>query len=244
MSNIFRKTLARELIQYIRRLWPYGIALGVMSAVACIVVQTDRNPVEATGTITAIGFFVIAALAFVVRGLVHTYISFYKSLSTDKIDSSASLVSFLWVQILAYVIFILLTALFILGGVSAFAWKSVGQMFSAFATDWPYFLEFLLYLIIITATIYIIPITWFTAFRLGKQKTLSLIIGIVTLFLCFGTIVIEILLLIHSPSTDMPLAWATILTLFAVFIIVDIVMFLLTYRTLKIIFNKKQDDNN
>ena len=240
---MFGKNLMRELMQYIRRLLPYALALVIVNIFACLIILFDQNPIEATGTVTAIAFFVIAALVFVVRGLVHAYTSFHKSL-TDETDSPTSVASFLWVQILAFVIFILCATLFIFGGVSAFAWKSVGQTFSAFATEWPYFLEFLLYLLIITVTIYIIPITWCTAFRFGKHKALSLIIGIFTLFLCFGTIVIEILLLIHSPSTDMTSAWAAILTLLAIFIIADIVMFTLTYRTLKIALRKEQDENN
>lgn len=239
---MFGKNLMRELIQYFRRLWPYAIALGVMSVFACIIVLTDRNPVEATGSIIAIGCFVIAALAFAVRGLVHSYISFYKSLSADKVNGSASLVSFIWVQILAFVIFISLTALFILGGVSMFAWKSVGQMFSAFATDWPYFLEFLFFLIITACTLYIIPTTEITVFRFNNHKkwpcVFSIIVGTLMLLLNFVLIIFEVQLLIHDTSTNMQGLWATTLTILTIATVVDIGFYLWMYRTLQNTFQE------
>ena len=53
---MFGKILARELKQYIRRLWPFLLGYIVMSVLTCLVVIFDSNPIEATGTVTAIGF--------------------------------------------------------------------------------------------------------------------------------------------------------------------------------------------
>lgn len=234
---MFRKNLKRELIQYMRCLWPFAVAVVAMSAFACIIVLTDRNPVEATGTIAGIAFFVMAALAFIVRGLIHAFISFYKNISSEKEQNELSLIHILWAPILAFMIFIVFSALLLFAGVSTFAWKGVGQMFSAFGTEWPYFLEFLFYLIITALTVYIIPTTWITVSRFRKQKrwlfVLSIIVGCFTFFLCFSLIVVEILLLIHSPSTDMQSVWATTITLLSVFTLVDICMLLMTFHTLK-----------
>lgn len=234
---MLKTNLKRELIRYIRCLWPFAIAVVAMSAFACIIVLTDRNPVEATGTIAGIAFFIMAALTFIVRGLIHAFISFYKNISSEKEQNELSLIRILLAPILAFMIFIIFSALLLFAGVSTFAWKDVVQMLSAFGTEWPYFLEFLFYLIITSLTVYIIPTTWITVSRFSKQKkwfrVLSMIVGCITLSLCFPLIVVEILLLIHSPSTDMQSVWATTITLLSVFTLVDIWMLLMTCHTLK-----------
>lgn len=234
---MFRKNLKRELKQYLRRLWPYAIAVVVSSILSYILIVNDHNPYEAWGLLMGTFLFVEATLAFVVRGLIHAFITFNKSVSAEKVKSELPLTNLLLAPILAFMIFIIMAALLILAGVSIFAWEDVGQMFSAFGTEWPYFLEFLFYLIITALTVYIIPTTWITVFRFNKQKkwprALSMIIGCVTFFLCFSLIIVEILLLIHSPSTDMQSAWATTITLLSVFTLVDIGMLLLTCHTLK-----------
>lgn len=233
---MFGKIVKRELIRYVRSLWPFAIAVVATSVLACVIVLTDKNPVEATGTITGIAFFAIAALVFLMRGLVHAYTSFHKNLSTVQ-DETATPLQVFCAQIAAFMIYIVFSALFLFGGVSAFAWESVGKMFSAFDTEWIYFLEFVLYLIITTLTIYLIPTAWITVLRFSKQKNwrivLSMIVGGITLYLCVGNIIVEVLLLNHSASTDMPLVWGTTVTLLAIFVLVDVGMFLTTYRTLK-----------
>lgn len=241
---MFGKRLGRELIGYVRRLWPFAIGVVVTSVLACVIVLTDTNPVESIGLITGIAFFAIAALAFVLRGLAHAYVTFHKSLSAELDENKPSVTRLLWAQIFAFMIFVAFTALFFLAGITAFSWEAVGQMFSAFDTEWLYFVEFVLYLIITAFTVYVIPTTWIAVFRFGKQKkwrrTLSLVVGIIALCTCFGLIVMEVLLLNHAPSTDMPLLWATIVIFLAIFILVDIGMFLLTRYTLKSAFTRSK----
>ena len=239
---MFGKNLRQELKQYLRHLWPYAIAVVAMSAFACIIVLTDRNPVEATGTMAGIAFFVMAALAFVVRGLTHAFISFYKNISAETVQNESSLTHLLWVPIVAFMIFIVFSSLLLFAGISTFAWKAVGQMFSVFATDWPYFLEFLFFLMIMACTLFIIPTTCVTVFCLSKQKiwprVLSLIVGIIISQLSAGLLVFEIQFLIHDTSTDLQGLCATTITLLAIFTLVDIGMLLLTYHTLKITIQK------
>ena len=236
------KRLIRELKQYIRCLWPYMIALVVMGALACLIVLLDRNPIEATGTVTAIGLFIITGIIFAVRGIVHGYKAFCKSLASEKEESSQPINQFLWVHICAFIIFIVVTALLMLGLVSAFAWEYVGQMFLSLNTNWGYFLEFLLYAAIFTVTVYIVPIAMIVANRLGKRKSLVLSIGLFTLFCCFATIVPEVLFLIHDASTNVRSALATVIALLVIFVFVDIWLYVLTFRTLKTELNNTPQD--
>lgn len=241
---MFRKNLKRELMQYIRCLWPFTIAVVVCSILSYILIVNDHNPYEAWGVVMGGFLFGSAALTFLVRGIFHAFIAFSNHLSALKTENELSLTQLLCVQILAFAIFILFTTLLVIGGVSVFAWNSMVQMFYSFATDWPYFLEFLLYLIIAAITLFIIPAAMTTVFRQSKQKkwprVLTLIICIVFSLIHFALLVFEIQLMIHSPSTNMLGLWISILTMLLVTIIVDICMYLLMYRTLQ---NTLQDTN-
>ena len=236
------KNLMQQLKQYVRRLWPYVIALVVMSVFTCLIFLSDKNPIETNGPITAVGFFVITALTFVIRGFIHAYVSFYKSLQLTKTEQS-NFKQFLWAHILAFMFFVIFTALLMLACVSIFAWEQIGKMFLALNTDWIYFVEFCIWLIIVTITIYIIPVMWIVAFRYGKNKKFSLSVGIITLLTFILPIALEILLLIHSSSTDMPSVWATLITMLTIYILVDIIMYLLMQRTLKMAFSNIQIEN-
>ena len=245
---MFGKNLAYNLKQYVRRLWPYAIALVVTSVFACWIILLEQNAdvdptvAELNGSISAIAFFAIAALAFVIRGFIHAYVSFYKSLKSEETEQQ-DFKQFLWTHILAFLIFVIFTALLMLACVTVFAWEQVGKMFLALNTDWIYFVEFCIWLIIVTATVYFIPVAWIVAFRYRKFKKLTLSVGIITLTMFMLPIILEIMLLIHSPSTDMPSVWATLITILAIYALVDIAMYLLTRRTLKTAFNNKQTDN-
>ncbi|MDE7095438.1 MAG: hypothetical protein K2O23_03020 [Anaeroplasmataceae bacterium] len=236
------KNLLRELKQYVRRLWPYLIALVVMSVFTCLIFLLDKNPFECNASITALAFFVITALTFVVSVFIHAYVSFSKSLEPTETEQP-NFKQFLWTHILAFMLFVIFTALLMLACVSVFAWEQVGKMFLALNTDWIYFIEFCIWLIIVTVTVYVIPVMWIVAFRYGKNKKLSLSIGIITLLTFIFPIVLEILLLIHSSSTDMPSVWATLITLLTIYALVDIAMYLLMRRTLKTAFRNIQIEN-
>lgn len=239
---MFGKNLMRELKQYIRRLWTHAIVLVVISIFTCLIFLLDKNPIEINGPIAAVAFFVIAALAFVVRGFIHAYVSFSRSLETAETEQS-NLKQFLWAHILAFIFFVIFTALLMLACISVFAWKQVGKMFLSLNTDWIYFVEFCIWLIIVTITIYIIPVIWIVAFRYGKNKKLSLSVGIITLLTFILPIVLEILLLIHSSSTDIPSVWVTLITILTIYALVDIAMYLLMRRTLEKAFSNIQIGN-
>lgn len=124
-----------------------------------------------------------------------------------------------------------------------FAWEQVGKMFLALNSDWIYCVEFCIWIIIVMVTVYFILISWIVSFRYCKYKKLMLSVGIVILLTFELPIVLEILLLIHSSSTDMPSVWATLMTLLAMYVFVDIIMYLLMCRTLKTAFSNKQIEN-
>ena len=236
---MFGKILARELKQYIRRLWPFLLGYIVMSVLTCLVVIFDSNPIEATGTVTAIGFFIIAAVVFVISGLVHAYKAFYDSIKSINTEEQPPLKSFLWARIVAFYIYVVVALLLLLAGVSSFAWQYVWQMFLAIVAEWYYLPEFLLYMVIIPPTMYIIPIACIVALRNGKHKKRSLAVGIIAYMMGMFTVVLEVVLLIHSPDTDMSFVWGMLALCFALYIPVAIRMFLTTYRTLKLeVFNK------
>ena len=236
------KNLLRELKQYVRRLWPYVIVLIVMSVFTCLIFWLDKNPFEMNASITALAFFAITALTFVVCGFIHAYVSFSKGLEPTE-SEQLNFKQFLWTHILAFMLFVIFAALLMLACVSVFAWEQVGKMFLALNTDWIYFIEFCIWLIIVTITVYIIPVMWIVAFHYGKNKKLSLSIGIITFLTFIFPIVLEILLLIHSSSTDMPSVWATLITLLTIYTLVDIAMYLLILRTLKLAFRNIQIEN-
>jgi len=236
------KNLLHELKQYIRCLWPYAIALVVMGAVACLVVLLDRNSVEATGSMSAIGLFIITGILFVIRGVAHGYKAFSKSLTLEKTERTQPINQFLWTHICAFMIFIVVTALLLLALVSTFAWKFVGQIFLSLNTNWGYFLEFVLYTIIFTVTVYIVPLAMITAKHFSNRKKLVFSVGIITLIFCAVTTVPEALFLIHDTSTDVQLALATVISLLVIFIIVNIWLYLLTFRKLKTEFHNISND--
>lgn len=239
---MIRKNLVGELKQYIRRLWPYAIVLIVMSVFAYLIILWDKNPVEMNASISAIAFFSVAAFTFVVRGFIQAYVSFYNSLRPTETEQS-NYKKFIAGHILAFIIFVIFTALFILACISVFAWKQVGKMFLALNSDWIYCVEFCIWLIIVMVTVYLILISWIVSFRYSKHKMFMLSVGIVTLLTFILPIVLEILLLIHSSSTNMPSVWATLITLLAMYVLVDIIMYLFMCHTLKTAFSNKQTEN-
>lgn len=193
----------------------------------------DKNLVEATGTVTAIGFFIIAALVFVGRVFFHAYASFYKNFSLDEAENPKALHRLLWARIIAFFIIIIITGLLILGGVSCFAWEYVGRAFAAQDTDWYYFLELVLYVIIFACTAYVMPMAYFSARRFDGKRKLTAGVGSLTLMFCFGSILLEVFLLMRSPGTDMNTVWTDIVVFLVIFVAVDVWMYVLTYRTLK-----------
>lgn len=245
---MFGKNLLKQLLRYLLYLCPFLIAVVAMSALARYIVLNDTNPYEMTGTLAGIALFVMAALAFVISVLAFTYISFYKQFRSINFEDMQSFKQFYWVQLVAFVIYIAFIALIILAGVASFAWEAVGQMFSEFPTEWPYFLEFLFYFIITVFTLFLIPTTWITLFRFKRQIKLpvkrSLAAGIITLYLYFVSIILEIFLLAwhNDPLIDWPFLLGMFVTCIAVITLVDIRAYLLTCRTIKTTLHDTQID--
>lgn len=239
---MFGKKIIREFLQYLRKLWPYALALAVMGAFTRVIIMLDNNPIEATGTASAIGLFVMTALLCAIRGFAHACSSFSKNLSLEKSENVHNLKQFLWAQIIAFMIYVIFAALIFLACVSIITWDYTGRLLSVFDTDWYYYIELSFYIVVVTATIYIISITRIVTSRFRKRKKLSLFIGIITFFMCFISITTESLLLANSPSTDILSVWLTTMIILAVFILVDVCMYSLAYHTLKAEFSKKQNE--
>lgn len=235
---MFGKRLRQELKGYVRWLWPFAIGVVASCALACWVTLTDdQNPSIDSPIFMAIAIFVMAALAIVVRTLIHAYVSFRRKLRAVEIENERDLMQLLWVSFVAFMIVMALITLLVIAGVTSFAWEAVGQKFLAFATEWLYFVEFVFFFVIFVGALYIIPNTWSAVYRFGKQikwrRVLSMVVGIIIFVLCYALVVYEIMLLIHDTSTNMQGLWATIIIMLFITALVDIGMFLLTRNVLK-----------
>lgn len=239
MRNSFAKEFKRELTGYFRSVWPYALALVLISVAAGLVILYDENPYESTGLITAIGFFVLAVLAFIVGGYIYAYRSFSKNLSIENTENLHSLYMQLGARFTAFFVYIFIAEALIFACVAIVANQSAGQIFSALVADYSCSILFLSGIIVIAVTVYIIPNVCIVIWRYGRFKAFALIAGIITLIACFILIVQEACLLVRSPSTDMPFLSTFLITLLSVIILVDIGACASAHRTLKFAFNKK-----
>lgn len=236
---MFGKNLLRRLFEYLRRLWLFLITVIATAIFSYLGVLYDSNSYEMTGLMSIIALFVFAAFGFVGAGITHAILAFKRSISSTEAQDPKYKIKLLWVHIVAFFIFMTFAALFILGGVSLFAWDAVVQMFSSFSTEWPYFLEFIIFFIIAVFTVFILPANIITVVRLGKQINLPvkrvLPAAIVTFYLAFIAIIMEIFLLAwHNDTTvDMPFLCGMLATSLALIIFFDIRAYVLTHRTLK-----------
>ena len=241
------KILLKELLQYFKRLWPFMLAVVAMSVLAKYIILNDKNPYEMWGTLTGAVLFIFAAYVFVVGSFTHVYVSFYKKLRSENVQYFASLYS---ARLLAFIIYMVFSALLLLAGVAVFAPNNIIQTFSSFPAEWPYFIEFLLYCIIAVLTLYLIPTSWIIIFRFRKQFKLpvirSVVTGIIAFYLGVGSLVTEISLLMghNDPTVDLPLLWIIFGICTAAGILIDIRAFLLTKRTLKTVLYDTQNEDN
>lgn len=235
---MFIKNLLKRLFEYLRRMWLFLIIVIATAIFSYIGVLYDSNPYEMTGLMSIIALFVLAAFGFVGAGITHAILAFKRSVSSAEMQEPKFRITMLWVHIVAFFIFMIFTALLILGGVSLFARDSVAQMFLSFGTEWPYFLEFMIFYIIAVFTVFILPANIITTVRLGKQINLPvkrvLPAAIIAFALWFMSIILEIFLLAwHNNGTDMSSLLWTLVTFLAVITFLDIRAYVLTHRTLK-----------
>ena len=232
---MFGKNLGNELKQYLRHLWPFAIAVVATAAIACAVSVHNDYPHKLNYYLAALSIFIMAVCALIVRGVVHSYVSFAKIDKSVKEENVS--VSAYWAQFLAFTIFMIGSALFALLGVTLFAHNTVWKIFSSFSVNWPYYIEFIFYYIILACNVYLIPTTWIAVFRFNKQKkwprVLSLIVGIAILIASLATLYLEAPLLANMPSSDAQTLTSIVIFFLAVFLIADIGMFVLTRFTLK-----------
>ena len=244
---MFGKKLGQALLSYLRRLWPFLIAVEVMFGSACLVVLFDRNPVEATGSMTFVGLSIMVASGYVIIGFIHAYASVNGVFSTETKASSQDLITSLWAQFVAFLVFLFFSGLLFLADVSMIAWKAVGQMFAAFDKTWYLFIQFLVYTAVVAATVFIVMAVWVALFRLDKQnkklRTRTKIFGAIALFFGMASVICESALLVHNPSTDLLFLLGFYILTLVIMISVDAYMFVTLRRTVNAANNKEQTEN-
>ena len=244
---MFGKRLGKELLSYLKRLWPFIVALEVMSGLACLVILLDRNPVEATGSITFFMFFAFAAAGYMIAVFVYVYASMNKAFRACSQERPQDLITTLSAKFVAFLIFLAFSGLLLLADVSMFAWKAVGQMFAAFGQNWYLVIQFFIYAVATAFTLFIIPAAWMAIKSFDKQnkKTLTRahVGGGFALFFSMMSVVCEVVLLVHDSSTD----WAFVLGMFIlallIIIPVDVWLYVKLRRTLNTANNKEQTEN-
>lgn len=241
---MFAKELRQNLALYLRRQWPYALALVLASVFGYILVLVDNNPIESWGIVLAIPLFAMASLAYIVQIFVSSVKTFRKRFLPNDNSVGQAVHTLLWSQILAFMIAIYVSAVVFFACVSISAWKIIGETFASFADNWTYIFEFLLYITIVSLTTYIMLISDITVFRFNGKRRLSLALSIVSLVLCCGlSVTVEVLLLIHSPSTDMPKVWATVIVLLVVFVLADIIAYAMTWRAVKSSYDNQSENH-
>ena len=245
---MFGKRLRRELLLYLKKLWPFIITVEVMFGLALLFVFLDRNPEEATGSMAALGLFVMVAIGYVILIFLHAYSAIDRVLWTEKQGSPRDTMVLLVVQLVAFLIVLAASGLMFLADFTAIMWNAVGDLFASFGENWYYFLDFVFYFVVVASTVFTVTATWVAQARLDKQnkkaRLRAKILGAITLLFCLGSIVPETLLLVHDTSTDMPGVWAFTITALAMFVLVDIYMYIVTRRTVNAAFSKPTEEKD
>ncbi len=230
---MYVKELRQNLIRYMRCQWPYALTLVLASVLGFFFVRFDNNPNELWAWFFAITLFAISGLAYVTRIFISAFKLVCERFSSNRISNEQSLQKLLWSHILAFIIIIYISCALFFACVSIFAWQSIANIFMSFIENWIYIFEFLLYVTVVPLTTYILPTLNIVAFRFNGKRKLSLALSVISLFLCVLSGIIEVMLLIHSSSTDMTKVWTTIIVLVVFFVLADTAGYKMTYSTLK-----------
>ena len=236
---MFRKFLVQDLKKYFHRLWPFAVALIIVTAIATIIMELDGNSVERNGSALGIGLFVIAAVAFFVAGIFVVLWVYFKSLQ-EKVSSIKGLVG---AKFLAAMITVFAGVLLILACVSPFAWQWLGEQFSALLdSNGIYLIELIAFLVITIPYIYLFPVVIMTVFACSRRllyKGLAVAFGAICGIALILLLVWEIPLLIHSPSSNMIALWISVGVLLVFCLASDIASYILICRLRKKDFERE-----
>ena len=228
---MFFNILKREFILYLRKLWPFAVAVVSTAALAAVVIAFDKNPVEMTGTVTFIGLYVIASITLLVASFAAGYSSLFCSLGEGETTTNL-----LWTKLLSAVLWTLAVLFFVFTGTFVFAWKWALQVIATVFEDWLYPVELIIFLAIMMPFIFLFPAAGKTVnartkrrFYRGLTVAGEVFFGLLT----FAMIVWEVPLLMHSPSTDMRLLWIIMCSLLAFCACVNVACSLLIAYLLK-----------
>ena len=228
---MFFNILKREFILYLRKLWPFAVAVVSTAALAAVVIAFDKNPVEMTGTVTFIGLYVIASITLLVASFAAGYSSLFCSLGEGETTTNL-----LWTKLLSAVLWTLAVLFFVFTGTFVFAWKWALQVIAAVFEDWLYPVEFIIFLAIMMPFILLFPAAGKTVNARTKRRFYRVLTVAGEVFfglLTFVMLVWEVQLLIHSPSTDMRLLWIIMCSLLAFCACVNVACSLLIAHLLK-----------
>lgn len=227
---MFGAALKKELAWHFRKLWRWALAMLVLAALGCLIVLLDKNPVEATGTVMGIACLIISAIGLTISEIVVAILSFRKGIVAEERELSPRKLFFSkW---LAFLIVVFAFTLVVFLCTLSFAWEGVWNALLSMKTEWAYFVETAIYIPVVTSAFLLVPTALFAVFRAPQKRGRNLmgLLGGLVLFLAFGSIVMEILLLIHSPTTDMGSLWGATIAILAVCALGDVGAFSLICR--------------
>lgn len=203
---MFRKTFAKELIWFLRRLRGFLIALVVVGALGSIFIIFDnRNSKEAMGVAMGIMMNVFAVATFIIASIVFSV----KSLRKSEDYACEAPFKVVLAKILAYDVLML--------EIFALIFSVLLMVFpNFFAGKWQQGLEFAAYVVIMAPFPALAISLCHAVSRINRRKIFEIVEALVVIFalsLSFAMMVWEIALFDASPSTDMHGLWITMLCL-------------------------------
>lgn len=232
---MFIKFLIQDIISYFQRLWPFALAVIAVAVLAFLGIKFDTNTVEATFTVTVIGFYIMASVAYFITLYAVSFCIYSRSLKEKQFVDTSS-VYFISAKVIATTIYALLGFILIFAGAALFAFDWIINIVqSFFGADWIYLIQLVAFLAIIIPLIHLalalIKTTYFCG-KHGASKALIVIFIVILSFILTMLAVLEPMLLIHSETTNMQDLWLTMCFLLSVCLIFDIFSFWMTAKML------------
>lgn len=229
------KLLKQDILAYLRKLWPFALAIIAVAALTFLVIKFDTNTIEATLTVTVIGFYFMVSVAYFIALYAVGFLIYCRSLK-EKQFLTVSSVYFIGTKMIVTMIYAVLGILLIFAGATLFAFNWVISVLqSFFGVDWQYLIQLIAFLAIIIPLIYLALLLIKTAYFCGKHSASKILIAIFVVSLSFiltMLAVLEPMLLIHSETTNMQDLWLTMCFLLSLCFILDVGCFLLTTKML------------
>ncbi|MCH5164680.1 MAG: hypothetical protein J1F36_06670 [Clostridiales bacterium] len=226
------KQLKKELIAYLRRVWPFALAIFAACALLLLAIKFDKNPYEATGLGMAIILFALTSGASVIGVYVMGFLIYYFG---NKIEDNITPRCYIGAKVLATAIMVLAALLLIVFAVFLISRDRTIQFVKSLISDWPYLIELIVFLIICIPFVFLLLMLMLTASE-SRHDTLhsfTIVFFILCNIIFIVTIVFEGVLLFHGEVTNLKGLWITICSLLAFFAFTDVGSFILICKLLK-----------